>query len=179
MRRKMFAVVVCAVVLFGLGIAQAQEAPEPTAEHKKLGYFVGTWLSEAELMENPWMPAGKFTGKSHCEWFDGGFAVVCKSEGEGPMGPTRDLGIMGYNMDAEVYTYYGIDNGPMTMLSVPQGKVDGDTWVYDDESMMDGKMVKSRYTIVQKSERAYSFEWAMAGEDGTYKVMMKGTSTKP
>jgi hypothetical protein len=174
-----FAAAICAVLLFGLGLVQAQdEAPEPGAEHQKLGYFVGSWTTEAELMENPFMPAGKFTSTSHCDWFEGGFSVVCKSEGKGPMGATKELGIMGYSTDAKVYTYYGIDNGPMAMLSVPRGTVDGDTWVYDDESMMDGKRVKSRYTIVQKSATSYTFVWAMAGEDGKLQTMMKGTSTK-
>jgi hypothetical protein len=173
-----FAVVVCGIVLFGLGLAQAQEKPEPTPEHQKLGYFVGVWTSEGELMENPFMPAGKWTGTSRCDWFEGRFAVVCEGEGKGPMGPGKDLGIMTYSMEENVYTWYGIDNTPMAMLSVPRGKVDGGTWVYDDESMMGGQMVKSRYTIVQQGPSEYTFEWSMADKDGKYEVMMKGVARK-
>jgi hypothetical protein len=172
-----FAIAVCAVLLCGLVQAQ-DEAPKPTPEHKKLTYFVGTWTTEAELMENPFAPAGKIKSKGQCEWFEGGFAVVCRSEGEGPMGPTKELGILGYSTDAEAYTYYGVDNSPWAMTTVSRGTVDGDTWVYNDESMWQGQMVKSRYTIVQKSPTSYTFEWAMAGEDGKMQTMMKGTSTK-
>ena len=178
MSRRVFAMAVCAFVLFGLGFVQAQEMPKPTPEHQKLGYFVGEWTTEAQLMENPFAPAGKYAGSSRCDWFDGRFAVVCKGEGEGPTGPTKDLGIMTYNMEEQVYTYYGIENGPMAMLSIPRGKVDGSTWVYDDESMMMGQMVKSRYTIVQKGPSEYTFEWSMADDEGNYQVMMKGRSTK-
>ena len=179
MRERAFVVTVCAVLLFGFGLAQAQgEAPKPGPEHKKLGYFVGSWTTDAELMENPLMPAGKFSSTGSCDWFEGGFSVVCKSEGKGPMGPTKELGILGYSTDAKAYTYYGVDNSPMAMLSIARGTVDGDTWVYDDESMMDGKMVKSRYTMVQESPTRYTFEWSMVGEDGKYQTMMKGTSKK-
>jgi hypothetical protein len=174
----MFAIAVCAVLVSGVGLVVAEEMPQPTDHHKKLGYFVGEWISEAELMENPWMPPGKFKSNSRCDWFDGRFAVVCKGEGEGPMGPTKDLGIMGYNMDEQVYTYYGVDNSPMAMISVARGKVDGDTWVYHDESMMMGQMVKSRYTIVQKDAKTYTFDWSMADEEGNFKTIMKGLSTK-
>jgi hypothetical protein len=180
MIRRVLAISVCASLLSGFSVvlAEGEGMPEPTPKHRKLGYFVGEWTGEAQLMENPFMPAGKFSSTSRCDWFEGRFAVVCKGTGEGPMGPTADLGIMGYSMEEQVYTYYGVDNSPMAMLSVARGTVDGDTWVYHDESMMMGQMVKSRYTIVQKGPESYTFEWAMADEDGKYQVMMKGMSTK-
>ena len=31
----------------------------------------------------PFMPAGKMTGTSKCEWFPGGFHVVCRDNGKG------------------------------------------------------------------------------------------------
>ena len=67
--------------------APKMEMPKPGPEVKKLGYFVGTWTSEGELKENPFgMPAGKFTSTDKCEWFSGGYQVVCHSTGKGPMG---------------------------------------------------------------------------------------------
>ena len=55
-------------------------------------------------MENPMMPAGKFKGTEKCEWFDGKFAVVCHTEGKGPMGEMKGLGIMSFSPDQGVYT---------------------------------------------------------------------------
>ena len=61
--------------------SQQQPAPKPSAEHQKLAYFVGTWTSTGEMKPSPFGPGGKMTSTETCEWFDGGFAVVCRSQG--------------------------------------------------------------------------------------------------
>jgi hypothetical protein len=104
----------------GLALAQAPaEKPKPGPEHKRLGYFVGKWTADVEIKPNAFMPGGKATSQDTCEWFDGGFAVICRSSGKSPIGPTRSIGILG---------------SPMVMASVPRGTVQGGTWVYDDET---------------------------------------------
>jgi len=118
------------------------------------------------------------SGNDVCEWFDGGFAVVCRTEGKGPMGPTKSLGIMGYSTEEKAYTYYGLDNGPMTMATVPRGTVQAGTWTYTDESMMGGKKVKSRYVMKELSPTAYTFKWEVLGEDGAWQTLVEGKSTK-
>jgi len=179
MRTSPLQFAVCLVLSSGLALAQAPgEKPKPGPEHKKLGYFVGKWTAEAETKPNPFMPAGKMTNHDTCEWFEGGFAVICRSEGKSPMGPTKAIGILGYSAEEKAYTYYSVDNGPMTMSSVPRGTVDGSTWVYNDEAKMGGKMVKSRYTINQTSPTSYTFKWEMQGEDGAWQTIMEGKSTK-
>ena len=171
-----------AVLAFSGGLALAQapagEAPKPGPEHKKLGYFVGKWMSEGEVKANPFMPAGKMTSQDSCEWFEGGFTVVCKSEGMSPWGPQKGLGVMGYSSEEKKYTYFGIDNGPMAMTSVPAGTIDGKTWTYNDSSKMNGKTVHSRYVITELSASAYTYKWQMQGEDGAWQTLMEGKSTK-
>src|SRR5213594_4845982 len=122
MRMRLFQVAVCLVLSSGLALAQAPgEKPKPGPEHKKLAYFVGKWTTDAETKPNPFMPGGQMTGQDTCDWFEGGFAVLCRSEGKGPMGPTKALGILGYSTEEKAYTYYGLDNSPMAMASVPRG----------------------------------------------------------
>jgi hypothetical protein len=163
----------------GFAFAQAPAGPpKPSPEHKRLGYFVGTWHSEGEVKPNPFMPAGKVATDDACAWFEGGFAVVCNSSGTSPMGPTKSIGIMGYSTEEKVYTYGGVDNSPMAMTSVPRGTVKGGAWVYEDESKMGGKMVKSRYLINETSPSAYTFKWEMLGENGAWQTIVAGTSTK-
>jgi hypothetical protein len=179
MRNRIFALAFCLVVPAGLALAQEpEEKPTPGPEHKKLNYFVGDWITEGETKPNPFMPAGKFTSNDSCKWFEGGFAVVCNYKGKGPAGPTKGLGVLGYSPEAKAYTYYGLDNSPMVMLSVPRGTVQGDTWVYDDESEMGGKTVKSRYTIQETTQASYTFKWELLGEDGSWLTIMEGKSTK-
>jgi len=179
MSRRIRVAVMCLVFSMGLALAQAPgEVPKPGPEHKKLAYFVGKWTADGDTKPSPFMPGGKFTSRDTCEWFDGGFAVVCRSEGKGPMGPTKALGILGYSAEEKAYTYYGVDNSPMNMATVPRGTVEGDTWVYNDESKMGGKVVKSRYTIKITSPTSYTFKWELVGEDGAWQTMMEGKTTK-
>jgi hypothetical protein len=155
-----------------------QAPPKPGPEHAKLGFFVGKWTSEGEMKASPMGPGGKITGADTCEWFDGHYSVVCRSEGKSPMGPMKSIGILGYNTDEKIYTYYGIDNSPMTMTSAARGTKNGDTWTYTDEGVMGGQKVKSRVTIKEVSPTSYSFLMEMQGPDGKWMPMMESKNTK-
>ena len=97
-----------------LGSVGAQApAQKPGSEHKKLEYFVGKWTSTGEMKASPFGPGGKITASDTCEWFQGGFAVVCHSQGTGPAGPAKSIGIMGYSPEEKKYTYFGLDNTAM------------------------------------------------------------------
>jgi hypothetical protein len=161
-----------------LAVAQAQQAPKPGPEHKRLGYFVGKWNAEGEMKPGPMGPGGKMKSSDTCEWFEGQYSVICRYEGSGPMGPSKGIGILGYNTEEKVYTYYGVDNSNMTMASVPKGTVRGDTWTYTDEGTMGGKKVKSRVTIKELSPTEYTFRMEMQGPDGKWAPMMESKNTK-
>jgi Protein of unknown function (DUF1579) len=172
-------IVVAAAGFQGLAAMQAPgAAPKPGPEHKRLGYFVGKWTTEGDMKASPMGPAGKVTGTDTCEWFSGGFAVVCHSDGKTPMGPSKSIGIMGYSAEEKVYTYYGIDNTNMVMASVPKGTRQGDTWTYNDEGVMGGQKYKSRVTIKEVSPTEYTFKMEMQGPDGKWAPMMEAKSTK-
>lgn len=169
------------VVALGAPIAaygQPPQPPKPGPEHQRLGYFVGKWTTEGEAKPGPMGPGGKFSWTETCEWFEGRFAVVCRSEGKTPMGPGRSLGILSYSPETKAYTYYGVDNLGMTMTSVPRGTVKGDTWTYLDESTMGGKPMKVRVTIQELSPTAYTFKMEMQGDDGKWMTTMESKSTK-
>jgi len=158
--------------------AAAPQAPKPGPEHQRLGYFVGNWTSEGEMKPSDWGPGGKTTSTDKCEWFEGKFAVVCHSQGTCPMGATKSLGISSYSAEEKVYTYYGLDNMGMTMTTVPRGTLQGDTWTYNDESMMGGKKMKMRVTIEELSPTSYTFAMDMQGADGKWNRFMDSKYTK-
>ena len=158
--------------------AQAAPAQKPGPEHQRLGYFVGRWKAEGEMKPGPMGPGGKVTATDTCEWFEGRFTVICRSEGQGPSGPSRSIGILGYSVEDKAYTYYGVDNSSMTMSSVPKGTVSGKTWTYIDESTMGGQTVKSRVTIEEESPTAYTFRMEIQGPDGKWIPMMQSRNTK-
>lgn len=158
--------------------ADAPAAPKPGPEQQKLGYFVGHWTSEGDMKDSPMGPGGKLASDDKCEWFEGKFAVICRSTGTSPMGPTKGLGILGYSSEEKVYTYFGVDNSPMAQTTVPKGTVAGDTWTYADESPMGGKMTKSRYIIKVVSPTSYTFKWELMGDDGKWSTLLDGTETR-
>jgi hypothetical protein len=168
-----------ALSVAGLQLAAAQAPPtKPGPEHKRLGYFVGKWNAEGEVKPGPMGPGGKMRSSDTCEWFEGEFSVICRYEGSGPTGPSKGIGILGYNTEEKVYTYYGIDNSAMTMTSVPKGTVKGDTWTYTDQGTMGGQKYKSRVTIKEVSPTEYTFRMEMQGPDGKWAPLMESRNTK-
>lgn len=95
MRTKI--IVVGSIAALAFGAALAQDAPKPGPEQKALGYFAGKWSSEGEMKPGPFGPGGKMTSVDTCEWFAGGFQLVCRGQGSGAMGPMTTLGIIAYN----------------------------------------------------------------------------------
>jgi hypothetical protein len=161
-----------------LAVAQGQQAPKPGPENQRLAYFVGKWKAEGEIKPGPMGPGGKMSSTDNCEWFEGRYSVICRSDGTTPMGATKSIGILGYNPEEKVYTYYGVDNTGMNMASVPKGTLKGDTWTYFDEGMMGGQKVKSRVVIKELSPKSYSFRMDMQGADGKWMPMMESMNTK-
>ena len=157
---------------------QPPQAPKPGPEHKKLDYFVGKWTHTGEMKPGPMGPGGKASWTETCEWFEGRFAIVCRSDGKGPMGPMKGLGIMSYSPEEKVYTYVGTDSGGMTMTTVPKGTVSGDTWTFTDESMMGGQKMKTRVTVKQISPTEQTFLMEMQGADGKWMRMMESKGKK-
>jgi len=153
------------------------QMPKPGPEVKKLGYFVGSWKSEADIKENAMgMPTGKMTETAKCEWFHGGYSVVCHSTGTSPMGTMHALGILGYGMEDKKYTYYGVDNSGHSELAM--GSNDGKTWTYTGDEKMGGKTIHGRYTMVEESPTAYTFKYETSEDGQKWNTMMEGKATK-
>src|SRR5712691_748580 len=153
-----------AVTLLATPALRAQmtpPTPKPGPEHQKLAYFAGRWTEVGEMKPGPMGPGGKMAATSTCEWFAGGFYVVCRSDGKGPAGEMRGLGILGYSTERQRYTYYGIDNSGMG-ADVAYGELTGDTWNWAGESLMGGQTVKGRYVIKQISPDSYTWTWEMS-----------------
>lgn len=169
---------VCAVLAMA-GAVSGEEpmAPQPTAEHKALEAWVGSWHGEGDMKAGPFGPGGPMSWTEQCSWFEGSsFHVVCRSEGTGPAGPMKGLGIIGYNPGKGVYTHYGVDNTGWAGIS--EGSRDGDVWTFRSKEEMGGKTYHTRFSMTWLSASKMKFSWEMS-EDGTdWMVLMDGTSTK-
>jgi Protein of unknown function (DUF1579) len=165
------------VIFTQMILAQAPpQMPKPGPAHKRIGYFAGHWTSEGEMKQSPFGPPGKFTIKDHNEWLAGGFFLVLRSEGKGPMGEMKGLAVMGYKDDEKAYFYSSYDS--MGMTDSAKGTVQGDTWTWMSEPKMGGKAVKSRFTIKELSPTSYTFRLETSADGASYSTVMEGKATK-
>jgi hypothetical protein len=167
---------VAVAALGGVALAQAPAALKPGPEHKAMAFFAGRWTSQGELKPGPLGPGGKTTGTDTCEWFAGGFQIVCRGQGKGPMGSMTSLGVMAYDAAKKAYTYYGVDSHGMNELST--GTKSGDTWTFTATSTYGGQTFQSRYTIVETSPTSYTFTWESSPDGTKWSTLMEGKATK-
>ncbi len=179
MAKRVFAVTLVLTLASALLVmAQAPPAPKPTSEHKRLGYFVGTWTFEGEAKASPFGPAGKFSGTERDEWFSGGFFVVSHEDFKDPSGKAgKALGIMGYNPEEKVYTYYAIERG-MAFAHTSKGAVQGDTWTWNGEAKVGDKPMKIRVTVKEESPTSYTFKFESSPDGKTWTTVEEGKATK-
>jgi uncharacterized protein DUF1579 len=150
--------------------------PKPGPEHQKLAYFAGKWVSDGETKPSPFGPGGKFTFTQNCEWFTGGFALVCHSEGKMQEGTWKGLSIMSYDPGEKTYTYFETNTLGENVFS--RGTVEGDTWTWTSESKMGGKPVRQRFTLKQVSADSSTYKFEMGSGDEPLKVIMEGKQTR-
>ena len=152
------------------------EAPRPPPEVKKLGYFFGTWSSEAEVKPNPFLPAGHYTWIEKCDWYPGGFHLLCYTAGKGPAGGTHGLSILFYKPEEKSYTYWGIDDSGHSEAS--RGTVVGNNWTYTSDEKMAGKTLHGRYSMTT-SETSYTFKYETSEDGRNWTLVMEGKSARP
>jgi hypothetical protein len=154
------------------------DALQPSAEHKKLGVFVGTWNDEAEIKPGPLRPGGRMSLTESCEWFTGGFSIVCHTETTGFMGDLKALSVLSYDSEEKVYRFYELNS--MGRNSTAKGIVDGDTWTFSGESKMGNKLIKSRFMIKMPSPDSATMRTEMSVDGGPWTLLMelKGTRVK-
>jgi hypothetical protein len=173
-------VVAVTLALYSLSVGFAEEPsgpPQPTAEHKDLAMWLGSWTGNGEMKPGPFGPGGPMQWTEECSWFAGArFHVMCKSKGNGPTGPMVGLGIIGYDAGKKVYTHYGVDNNGWSGFAV--GNRSGDNWTFRSTETVEGKTYQSRFTMGMEAPRKMTFTWEVSEDGKKWTVLMDGTSTK-
>ena len=174
-------VLAVASTLIGVITVVAQESarpPQPSPEHKKLAVFVGTWKDEAELKPGPFGLGGKMRITESCEWFTGGFSLVCNSESTGLVAEGKTLTVLNYDAEEKVYTYFELNNFGLTNSA--KGTVDGDTWTFNGDVKIGGRLIMTRFTIKLPSPDAALMTTEISTDGGPWTPLMelKGTRVK-
>jgi hypothetical protein len=177
MKRANVLLVLC-VMLFAVSVqAQApQGPPKPGPEVARIGYGIGTWKIEGEFKPFAGMPGGKVTTTQKCEWFPGGFFLMCHSDGTGMMGPEKAVSFQGYDANEKVYTYREFTNNGDAIDA--KGTVNGDTWTWTAESKMGDMKMSVRVTVKEVSETEYKFKLEMSQNGGEFALVQEATGRK-
>jgi hypothetical protein len=152
---------------------------KPGLEVQRLAYYLGTWRGEGETKGGPFGPAGKLSSTMTCDWFAGGFHLVCRGEERGPTGKRTFLNILAYDEKAKAYTEYGISSLGESEYSTG-GSIVGNkrTFVKDLDSGVEGKPTKLTYTEVQVSPTLYTYQAEASINGGPSTVIAEGKITK-
>src|SRR5262249_34484496 len=160
-----------AIALLGGVFAQAPAAPRPGPEHARLVGLTGQWTIEGEA------GGEKFTRTENCDWFAGGFHLICRSEAIGGTGvAVKGQSIIGYDRDEKKYTFYFISSTG-TAVSM-RGTVGGRVWTWIGELRVRGGLMTARTTITDQSPIAYSFTMEGSFAGGPWVVLEEGRGTK-
>lgn len=176
-RLKLAAAAALLSVLAGAVPAQAPpQMPKPGPEHKRLQYFVGQWTSEFDMKPGPFGPGGKVTMIDRCEMLAGDFFLVTHSTGKSQMGEMKGLSVWGYDPEEKIYTFAAYNS--FGMAEHFKGTVQGDTWTWTSESKVEGKIVKSRFTLKEVSPSLYTFRYDASADGAAWANVMEGKATK-
>lgn len=173
-------------IAFGLILAQTQVAlgesppsqqPKPGPEVQKLAYYLGTWRGEGEAKPGPFGPGGKLSSTTTCEWFAGGFHLVCRGEEHGPTGKRTFLNIRGYDEKTKGYTEYSISDLGESEHNTG-GIIVGNQRSFVFDMDMEGKPTKLRYVEVQESPTLFTYRAEASVDRGPWTAIAEGKVTK-
>lgn len=165
-----------AIVLGASAVIAQQPAPKPGAEHKRIAYFAGQWSYQGEAKAGPLGPGGKITSTETCEWYAGGFQLVCRAKITGPRGKGTSESIMSYDLARKTYTLYAFSSHGDSFFV--RGQVDGKVWTWADDMIIEGKSMKIRATITEETPTSYSFKLEGSADGGKMTIMEEGKATK-
>jgi hypothetical protein len=144
-RSRLVGVVV--LVLLSLVAAGAQTAaPKPGPEHQKLAVFLGKWTAEGQAFASPYGPAGRMTSTETFAWLPGNFFM--EHQWDARQGAVHNVGreILGFDPVAKTYFSHFFDS--LGNSGINKFTITGNTFTLMSESVVAGKPLKERGTIV-------------------------------
>ena len=116
-------------------------------------------------------PGHKGVTNETCDWFPGGFQVVCHGDFSGTVGERKELSLFSYSREDKVYLYYQIiSDGDW---DAARGTVQGDTWTWLSEFKIGGKVIKGRYIYKEVSRDTATAKFELQGDDGRWNTVME------
>lgn len=158
-------------------VAAQSKTPSPGADQKPLEFLVGKWRYEGTTHDSQFGKAGKTTGTTSCEWFDGRFHLVCRGEfTEADGTKATQMEIIGYSKTERVYERFHVDSAGGSSRAT--ATLDGKTWRWNGTATLDGKKTRFDFPVTQTSQDSYTSKVTMTPEGGTPMVLEEVTATR-
>jgi hypothetical protein len=153
--------------------------PKPSPEVKKLGYFIGKWITHGTIAPGPWGTGGKFSWRETTKWMTGRFFLIGHWTFKMPAdmgGDGEELFVIGYNTRNRLYTFDAFSSQGLHQES--KGTCAGDNWTWTSEGLQNGRLVRQKMTMQILSPKRYTLTFEISMDRKTWLPFMQGEATK-
>jgi hypothetical protein len=156
-------------------LTESTKPPQPSAEHRLLDAFVGTWTTEGHQLEGAGGPAATITATQTYEWLSGGFFLVHRFDGRVGSGDASCIEIIGYDSKTGSYPVHTFYNNGVT--NQWQCHKNGGTWSLTGS--WSGNLMQVRCTTVfQNHGDTMVSKWESSSDGATWRTFWDVKATK-
>jgi hypothetical protein len=172
-----FALMLLSVPTLALAQPAAEPAPGPGPEIREMGYYAGSWEGHGETLAGPFGEAGALSSHMTCEWFTGGFQMVCRGEETGPSGARGFLNIKSWDEVTRTYSEYSVSSLGESEYS-RGGTLDGNRLTWTIEQDLGGTPTRIRYTEVRVSPVLMTYQAEISVDGQPWSTLARGEIAK-
>lgn len=159
-----------------IAVPTAFEAPDASAEVRKLRDIVGRWKLVGTWKTDPAAAAGPVDLTLTCDWFTGGRQVVYQLDGTIAGEAHDELGAYFYDPKTRAYGEYGISSRGGTpipgVVTIKPG-----TWVHAYEVQVSGKPATAHFTLLDMTASGGAWTYEVSTGGGPWTVLGEGKYT--
>jgi len=146
-------------------LSNARAEGPRTADHARLGVFIGKWNVVGDMTPSVLSPGGRFAGVHIGAWDFGGYFAVMRYSGTDNGRPVSQIDLFGWDADSKRYTYDSFNS--LGQRASFTGSVAGETWTWSAERTAGGTRLLMR--MVQNFTADGTITWKIeTSTDGTH-----------
>ena len=173
-------IAVCVSLAVCSMVVQAQQAPRPGPEHKRLGVFLGSWSIDGEYKPGNGYgaTAGKVNTVERYQWLPGEFFLQMNRDGKAPVGDIKHMIIFGYDTAAKKYSgaFFDFMTGGTTSATLNNI---GNTWIWSGNGHApDGKAYQERCTVMVIPNASYTVKCETSADGKSWSPSYEAKATK-
>ena len=148
--------------------AEAPALPKPSPEMEKLSkIMVGDWTTDEKFEANDFMPAGTGKGSQTTRLGPGGLSLVSDYHAKNVMGEVHGHGMIWWDPKEQAFHTLWCDNvAPAGCVLSGQGKWEGDSLVFHDETELMGRKIVMKVTLTDLKPDSHTYLVDLAGDNG-------------